>query len=120
MIFLTKEEFKQVWSVARIVITVILCVTFGIGFLVGTFNANDKSYCTYDSVATRMNIGYVIGCEIYRPRWAKPCGTKKIFSITHQPNYRDSYNVVTFEDGTTKVMEIDPKMAGKEIKDCGE
>jgi len=40
-----------------------------IGLAFGIMNESDKERCTYDSLASRMTVGYVAGCELGKPRF---------------------------------------------------
>ena len=116
MILLKREEWKQVWSVARIVLVVLLGSAFLIGFGVGAINSEK---CEYTNLASRMNLGYVAGCEMYRHRWAqeKKCVNKTIVSMEKKANYYNMYMIV-YEDGTTADAEIPSNMLGKQMRVC--
>jgi hypothetical protein len=113
--FFTREEFKEFWSVARFFLLAGASMVFIFGFMIGSMDSAD---CNYPSIVSRINLGYVAGCELWRPRWKNPCPTKKVFSVTHPKNFSDSYNLVTFDDGTTKSMEIDLNFKDKSMEVC--
>lgn len=119
MIFFSKQDFMEFWDMCgRALFLGGVSALFGVGFLIGAMQPENKQMCTYDSLASRLNLGYVLGCELWRPRWAKPCDLKKVIGANHPENYSKSYHIVTFEDGLVKTMEFDPAMIGKSIRVC--
>jgi len=39
------------------------------GFLIGIAAAHSPDGCKYTSILSRINLGYVVGCELSRPRF---------------------------------------------------
>jgi len=119
MFLLKKDEWKEVWSVARIIILVILGFGFVTGFMVGAFESGKKDSCTYDSLISRLNIGYVSACELWRPRWEEPkkCVMKTVIAMN--PTYKDStYYAIVFDDGSTATEVIPADMLNKKLMRC--
>jgi len=50
--------------------TSFIIVTSLVSFLVGMSRGYDKK-CNYSSIATRINVAYILGCEFYKPRFEK-------------------------------------------------
>lgn len=61
-----KDTIKEIWAECKWFIIFIYVVFFIGSFIVGIGN---NSNCTYDSIASRINIPYIIGCELARPRF---------------------------------------------------
>lgn len=50
----------------------VLMVWSGFSFFCGVLDMHrqdGKVGCTYDSLGSRINIGYIVGCELSRPRF---------------------------------------------------
>ena len=41
----------------------------GMGLMGGFILTPHDEYCTYKSIAARINIGWIVGCELTKPRW---------------------------------------------------
>ena len=48
-----------------------LLIIFITSFLFGIACQSENKNCTYDSILSRINVGYILGCELSRPRWGK-------------------------------------------------
>ena len=42
-----------------------------VGFIFGVLavSLDEEEACTYETIAGRTNVGYIAGCEIFRPRF---------------------------------------------------
>lgn len=53
---------------------IIIFFVFGISFAVGALissGVDSAASCEYRSIGSRINIPYIIGCELFRERWKK-------------------------------------------------
>jgi hypothetical protein len=51
-----------------------LLIILGVSSVIGAFSAeivllSNNGKCTYPSLVSRLNPGYIITCELFRPRW---------------------------------------------------
>jgi hypothetical protein len=117
MIFLSKEEWKEFWEVARYFVFGILMCGFAVSFIMGAHDGFYQVGCQYNSVASRLNVGYVGACELWKPRFKdkKPCETKTVVSISNKVGLE---KLVLFDDGSTAVREVPTDMVGKKLKVC--
>lgn len=115
MVYIMKN--KHLHQVVGIVVFVIGAISFIVG-------AHESNNCSYDSIASRINLGYIIGCELFEPRFrGEPiCSDKIIKAIATQNDYyRNGYRTVYFEDGTSHdmwVLDDISKMIGMKTKVC--
>jgi len=49
----------------------VLLVSSISSFAFGLMDVHVKEGCTYQSIVSRINIPYIIGCEFGRPRWGE-------------------------------------------------
>jgi hypothetical protein len=120
MFLLKKEELKEAWSVVRIVLALILGCWLIVSCVAGAVSGAAGA-CEYNSVASRMNFGYVLTCELWKPRWKiskeENCRQKTIVSAK-LINYMENISLVVFDDGTSKNVSIPDDMIGKKIQVC--
>jgi len=90
-----------------------------ISFVAGLINGSSND-CEYKSIASRITIPYVLGCELNKPRFKVKgkCETKTINHIVDNDAYQKGYHLVYFLDGTSKVIMVDKGMIGDKIKIC--
>lgn len=62
-----KSEFFKELTTMLFIVWVVLSIIFGTLASIG--DMGDKSGCQYHSLAARINIPYVISCELWRYRW---------------------------------------------------
>jgi hypothetical protein len=53
----------------NLILTIVLC--FVVFNLVGVWIGAKNGFwvCTYSSILSRVNVGYILGCELTKPRW---------------------------------------------------
>jgi hypothetical protein len=113
---LSKQEIKQGLVIAALVL-------LGTGALTGFLDmATDKEdACEYKSLASRINLGYVAMCELWRPRFEKEkvCSLKTVKSLAVQnDHYKNGYRLAYFEDGTSQMVWTTDKTIGMKIQVC--
>jgi len=71
----TWQEFDKVndgagASIVRWAFIITTAVLWGFGVFVGLCSGSDKEEgCVYSRIIQVINPGYVLGCELVRPRW---------------------------------------------------
>ena len=61
---------EEAIDVAKSVTQIMLLIMSLFSFVIGACGG-DGSLCEYDSILSRINIPYVVGCELTRPRFKK-------------------------------------------------
>jgi len=57
-----KEILKNAYTIAAIIFTML-------SFLIGIVTVGSPDCCVFTTILSRINLGYVIGCELGRPRF---------------------------------------------------
>lgn len=63
--------FKWIWQIdsdTKFMIIMGLIMTFLINMLAGAENGWGNN-CKYTNILSRINLGYIAGCELAKPRW---------------------------------------------------
>ena len=112
----SKKEVKQGLLIATLVL-------LGTGALAGFLDTitDKEDACEYKSLASRINLGYVAMCELWRPRFerSKVCTTKVVKSLAVQnDHYKNGYRLAYFEDGTSQMIWTTDKTIGMKIQVC--
>lgn len=64
-----KNKIKdEIGEIKSIIYTIIICL-FILSFIIGCTSVKLERGCRYTTILSRINLGYVIGCELARPRF---------------------------------------------------
>lgn len=63
-----KDEIDEIGEIKSIICAIIICL-FIVSFIMGIMLVKLERGCRYTTILSRINLGYVIGCELARPRF---------------------------------------------------